>query len=377
MAGIYVHIPFCKQKCIYCGFFSIASPLKTQEILDNIIIEAYLRQNYCDNEIIETIYFGGGTPSILSIQQITKILQNLKKIFSISKNAELTIEANPEDITYEKVKQWQEIGFNRVSIGIQSFDDNILKQLNRRHNSIMAKKAIENVFKIGLLNVSADIMFGMPYYSDETLVNSLNVLIDYKVPHISTYALTIEQNTALDLMIKKMKMPYPDEEQIVKQFLIIIDIMSKANYINYEISNYAKEGFFSIHNSNYWKNKQYLGLGPSAHSYNINSRQWNVANIDIYIKSIQNKVIPCEIEILTETQKLNEYIMTSLRTIWGLNTLFVKENYGDDAYQNIIKLAQPFLEKKLMIMNDNVLLLSDNGKLLADKITADLFFMDK
>ncbi len=373
MAGIYIHIPFCKNKCNYCNFFSVASTSQLNQLIDAIKTEAVLRKDYCEHEEIQTIYFGGGTPSLLNYNHLHEIFEILKANYYINNNAEITLEINPDDVSEPKANDWKSLGFNRVSVGTQSFDNNVLQQLGRKHNSDAAYNALKTLKKSGFENISADVIFGVPQMNNQQLLHTLNILIDFKIPHISAYALTVEPKTALDVLIKKGKEIAPDEDVLASQFLLTIETLQKAKYIHYEISNYAKDGYYSIHNSNYWKNNKYIGLGPSAHSYNCISRQWNISNITEYIETINSGIIPAEKEILSNIQKCNEYILTSLRTIWGTDLNKIKNIYGDNIYNLIKSNSLKYIKNNMLINNNEVLYLTDKGKLYADKICSDLF----
>lgn len=373
MAGIYIHIPFCKNKCNYCNFFSVVSTYQLNQLIDAIKTEAALRKDYCEQEEIQTIYFGGGTPSLLNYNHLHEIFEILKANYYINNNAEITLEINPDDVSETKAEEWKLLGFNRVSLGTQSFDNNVLQRLGRKHNSDAAYNALKTLKKSGFENISADVIFGVPQMNNQQLLHTLNILIDFQIPHISAYALTVEPKTALDVLIKKGKEIAPDEDVLASQFLLTIETLQKAKYIHYEISNYAKDGYYSIHNSNYWKNNKYIGLGPSAHSYNCISRQWNISNITEYIETINSGIIPAEKEILSNIQKCNEYILTSLRTIWGTDLNKIKNIYGDNIY-NIIKLnSLKYIKNNMLINNNEILYLTDKGKLYSDKISSDLF----
>ncbi len=373
MAGIYIHIPFCKHKCKYCNFYSVASLSKMKNLVIAVEKEIILRKDYCNNEPIETVYFGGGTPSLLSPDELDKLLLTVKNNFQINNDAEITLEINPDDVNIENAKAWKNIGFNRVSLGVQSFDDNMLLKLGRQHTASISHKSLETLIKTDFKNISADIIFGIPGLDNKTLVKSLKILIDYDIPHISAYALTVEPDTPLDIMIRKGKENAVDDNSSASQFILTMETLKDAGFVHYEISNYAKNGSYSIHNTNYWKNKIYLGIGPSAHSYNIISRQWNISNIEKYITAINSNHIPAEIEILSQSQKCNEYIMTSIRTIWGTNLENIKNNFGEDYYHIIYKNSIPYLKNGFLNMKNQMLYLSDKGKLFADKITSDLF----
>ena len=373
MAGIYLHIPFCTQKCHYCNFFSLASKKNTAAFVSAICNEIVLQKDYLQNESISTIYFGGGTPSLLNNSDLKNIFENVFSTFKIEENAEITLEANPDDLKIDKIKELSDSPINRLSIGIQSFFDDDLQFLNRSHSSNQASEAIFNAHKQGLSNISIDLIYGIPTLTDKKWKENIKIAIDSGVQHISAYSLTVEANTAFDLFIKKGRIKAPEEEQAARQFEILMDTMNNQGFIHYEISNFCKEGFFSRHNSNYWKQQKYLGLGPSAHSFDLDSRQWNVANLQQYIQSINAGNIPFEKEILTASQKYNEYIMTGLRTIWGINLKEVKLKFGEEFLSYLNKNSQKYIADKTMELKENALILTEKGKFLADGIASDLF----
>lgn len=373
MAGIYLHIPFCTQKCHYCNFFSLASKKNTDAFVSAICQEIILQKNYLQNEVVSTIYFGGGTPSLLKSDDLNKILESLFSNYQIAEDAEITLEANPDDLNFEKLKELSTSAINRLSIGIQSFDNEDLQFLNRSHSSLQASEAIANALLLGLSNISIDLIYGIPTLTNEKWITNIEKAIKSGVQHISAYSLTVEANTAFDLFIKKGKIKAPEEEKSAYQFEILMDIMKKEGFIHYEISNFCKENFYSKHNSNYWKQLKYLGLGPSAHSFNLESRQWNVANLQQYINDINAGNIPFEKEILTDSQKFNEFIMTGLRTIWGVNLNEIQIKFGEKNYTNLTKNSSKYIDNETIIIQNNHMILTEKGKFLADGIASDLF----
>lgn len=374
MAGIYIHIPFCRQACYYCNFhFSTSIQLKN-DFITALLSEIALQKAYLDKEEVKTIYFGGGTPSLLSIEEINKILEVVYSTHHIGNSPEITLEANPDDITVEKLKQWKQSGINRFSIGIQSFFDEDLQWMNRVHSSKEAEACIQLVQEAGFENFSVDLIYGGPTLSDEHWQKNIEKVIALNIPHISCYALTVEPKTALDKMIHQQKKEPVNAEKQARHFLQLMNELSKAGYEHYEISNFAKPGYHSKHNKSYWQGEKYLGLGPSAHSYNGVSRQWNIANNALYIQSLKNNTTLFEKEELSLTQRLNEYIMTSLRTMDGLDLNYVKEKFGAE-YCDKLQTAgnNNKYNSRLQIINSR-LILSNEGKLFADGIAADLFF---
>ncbi|HMG82903.1 MAG TPA: radical SAM family heme chaperone HemW [Ferruginibacter sp.] len=372
MAGIYLHIPFCKQACNYCNFHFSTSLQQKDELITALVKEILLTPSA--DEMIDTIYFGGGTPSILSIDDLVLIFDALRKKFMINGNAEITLEANPDDITSEKLLQWKQVGINRLSIGIQSFVEEELVWMNRAHTATESLACIDKVIEAGFTNFSIDLIYGSPLLSNESWKRNVDIVIAKNIPHISCYALTVEPSTALEKQIAQHKKLPVDPEKQAAQFLSLMDWMQQAGYDHYEISNFAKPGMHSKHNSSYWQGIHYFGFGPSAHSFDGVSRKWNIANNTLYIQSLKNNIIPFEEEKLTVTQQLNEYIMTSLRTMEGLDLGFVAQKFGAE-FSSKILVASSKYEATSKIKNvTNKIILTKEGKLFADGIAADLFF---
>lgn len=368
MAGIYIHIPFCKQACHYCNFHFTTSLRYKDELVNAVVAEIALQKNYLQNEPVETIYFGGGTPSLLNIEDLILIIEKIKNTFPVAVGAEITLEANPDDITENKLIAWKQAGINRLSIGIQSFFEEDLKWMNRAHNAAQAVGSLQLATQ-QFSNITIDLIYGIPGLTDERWKQNVDTVIALNVPHLSCYALTVEQKTPLDKMIKEHKKENVNPDKQSKQFLLLMQWMEDAGYEHYEISNFAKPGWRSRHNSFYWHGKKYLGIGPSAHSFDGNCRQWNVSNNQQYIDSIQKGMIPFQSEVLTEVQKLNEYIMTSLRTMEGLNLKKTGE-----AAEKLAFSAKKYIEGGLIKLINDHLILTKEGKLLADGIAAELFF---
>src|SRR4030095_140364 len=364
MAGIYIHIPFCRQACHYCNFHFSTSLRYKNELLDSLLKETELQKDYLGNELVETIYFGGGTPSLLTISDLRLQIEKIMKTFYISDDPEITLEANPDDITEEKLTGWKAIGINRLSIGVQSFFEEDLLWMNRAHNAEQAVGSLQLALKY-FDNITMDLIYGHPLLSNEKWKQNVEKVIALNIPHISCYALTVEQKTPLSKMIKEKKKEDVQQEKQAEQFLLVMQWLEDACYEHYEISNFAKPGFQSRHNSSYWQGKKYLGLGPSAHSFNDQSRQWNISNNNIYIESLEKNKIPFEQEMLTRSQRINEYIMTSLRTAEGLDLERVQ---GE-----LRVLSQKFIDEGKMILKENKLILTKEGKLFADGIAAELF----
>lgn len=373
-AGIYIHIPFCKQSCSYCDFHFSTSLKGKEAFVTALIHEIELQKNYLgENPLIETIYFGGGTPSLLAAKELESIFTALYQTFTIAENAEITLEANPDDLDKTKLAELKASPVNRLSIGVQSFFDEDLKLMNRAHNSINAERCIIESRNAGFENITIDLIYGTPGLTNENWKKNLAKAFDFGIPHLSSYSLTVEEKTPLDSYIKKGKIKPVDEEQSSEQFLILMEEAAKNGYEHYEISNFCKPGYYSRHNSNYWKGVPYLGLGPSAHSYNGNSRQWNIANNTLYVNAIAENKIPCESETLTLTQKFNEYMMIGLRTATGISLEKVKTEFGDKFLQPLLTAAKSYLNSGKIIQQEDHLILTTPGKLIADRISSDFF----
>lgn len=384
MAGLYIHIPFCKQACHYCNFhFSTNLALKTQ-MLDAINAELVLRKNDISKPI-DTIYLGGGTPSLMTAEEIEVLFECIKNNFEISSSPEITIEANPDDLTKEKLVQLYNGPINRLSIGLQSFYDVDLEYMNRSHNGKQAEQCLSDALAIGFENISIDLIYGSPTTTDEHWINNVNKIMDYGLPHISCYALTVEPKTALDHFIKSGKMSAPDDAQIRGQFFKLLDISAKHGYEHYEISNFAKPGGYSRHNTSYWQNKEYLGIGPAAHSYNGKIRTWNIANNPLYIKAIEQWKNDTDdfnpeghlydFEHLSEKDKYNEFIMTRLRTVWGISLSELTDRFDEKKKRYFLEQVEAYVQDGQIAENKGIYVLSRSGKLMADKISSGLFLI--
>ena len=373
MAGIYVHIPFCKKACHYCNFHFSTTHSLLPQMMESIAVEIRLRKDYLTTPV-STIYFGGGTPSICSNEQLSMLINELKNAFTLTPDVEMTLEANPDDITIDKLLHWKAVGINRLSIGVQSFREEDLQWMNRAHNASQAATAILLAKENGFDNISIDLIYGTPTLSDEQWQQNVQTAISLQVPHLSCYALTVESKTALDKMIERKKIEAPDPEKQARHFELLMEWMEAAGYEHYEISNFAKPNMRSKHNSSYWQGEHYIGLGPAAHSFNGNSRQWNIANNALYIQGIAAGNVPFEMEELTPIQALNEYIMTSLRTSEGLSFEQVKCNWDEEKAAEIRNNAAIYIQQENAVINNEFLQLTSKGKLLADGIAADLFF---
>ncbi len=371
MSGIYIHIPFCRQACLYCNFHFSTSLTLRNDLINALLKEIALSTVYNDKSI-ETIYFGGGTPSLLHAESLNTILNALHQKFHIAPDAEITLEANPDDISEQLLASWKSMGINRLSIGVQSFFEEDLKWMNRAHTAEQSVNSIVLAQHAGFENLTIDLIYGSPGLSDEKWQYNIEKAIDFNIPHLSCYALTVEPKTALHSLIAKNKMQDTDPEQQARQFIQLMNRLQEAGYEHYEISNFSLPGKRSRHNTAYWQDKPYYGFGPSAHSFNgKDTRSWNIANNSVYIQSLRQNIIPLQKEKLTTVQRLNEYIMTSLRTIEGIDLNHVQNRFGA-AYAQRLLVASHAHSEKLMVQN-NCLRLTNAGKLFADGIAADLF----
>ena len=373
MAGIYLHIPFCKKACHYCDFHFSTSPQYKDQMLKALSQEIDLRKKYLAGETIETIYFGGGTPSLLSADELQILIGAITDLYEVSPTAEITLEANPDDLNPQKVREFRQTLVNRFSIGIQSFFEEDLKWMNRAHTAPEAQSSIKRVQDAGFENITADLIYGYPLLSKPKWEHNIQQLIELHIPHISSYSMTVEPATALSSFIKKGEQKPMDEGQSSAQFLILMEQLTEAGFEHYEISNFAKPGLYSKHNSNYWEGVSYLGIGPSAHSFNGESRQWNVSNNSKYIDQIQLKKIPAEMEMLSTENRINEYIMTSLRTSKGMSLQKITERFGSDYANEVRNGLEPFADKNWINLKEQIVTLTTDGKLFADHIASELF----
>ncbi|MEK6780878.1 MAG: radical SAM family heme chaperone HemW [Bacteroidota bacterium] len=373
MAGLYVHIPFCKQACHYCDFHFSTNRQLTSQLCEAMAVEIKLQKDYLKDEVLKTIYLGGGTPSLLSIKELEIILRAITDHHQLDPHPEITLEANPDDLTGKKLLDLHEIGINRLSIGIQSFENEILKFLNRGHTSQSALECVSLARDAGFDNLSLDLIYAIPGQDNTAWEKNLEQAIRLSPEHISSYSLSIEEKTAFGRWLHSGKFKTTDEEVAAQQFEIVMEKLEKAGYEHYEISNFSKPGFHSRHNSSYWEQQNYLGIGPSAHSYNGNTRQFNIPNNHLYHKSIMNNKIPFELEILTRANKINEYIFTSLRTNRGCDLRRLVAEHSYDVQTKLSDYINNIIETRLAIMDNHILKLTHSGKLLADKIASDLF----
>ena len=390
MSGIYIHIPFCKQACHYCDFHFSTSMKKKDEMILALAKEIRMRKSELldcarsdKDEVVETIYFGGGTPSVLQIADLKLLIDEVYKNYTVSENPEITLEANPDDLTNLSVRaqsrtifeDYKSIGINRLSIGIQSFFEEDLTMMNRAHNSAEAKKCLQIATKY-FDNISLDLIYGIPGMSNEKWKQNIDTALSFGIPHISSYALTVEPKTALNKLIQTGKIAKPNDDLAQEHFQILVETLEANDFIHYELSNFGKENYFSKNNSAYWLGKKYIGIGPSAHSYDGISRSWNVSNNALYIKSIQENKLPNEIEILSKTDRYNEYIMTGLRTIWGVSLDRIEKEFGNDYLDYLQKQSQKFISDELLYIENSILKPTSKGKFLTDGIASDLFYLN-
>lgn len=373
MAGIYIHIPFCKKACNYCNFHFSTSLASKSHLIEAIKEELRLQASYLQNHAIDTIYFGGGTPSLLSAEELQSIFASIERYYSINELKEFTLEANPDDLDANYLNALQNTSVNRLSIGVQSFKEADLLFMNRAHSIQQVDYALKCAQDKGFTNISIDLIYGTPNLSMKEWEQHLNTMLTYEIPHFSSYGLTVEPKTTLAHQIKTKQLPALNPDEAAQQFLLLIDWAKENNFDHYEISNFGKPGAHAIHNTNYWKGIPYLGIGPSAHSFNHKSRQWNIANNQVYIKSIlQDQTIPATEEELSIADQVNEYVMTSLRTMWGCDLDKIKNTWHTTLDTVII---EKYIQQQLLTQHQQTIFLSKQGKLFADAIAADLFIV--
>jgi oxygen-independent coproporphyrinogen-3 oxidase len=375
MSGIYIHIPFCRKICYYCDFYKTPKLNLKDKFLSSFSSELSVKENFLNDKKISTIYFGGGTPSLLNSEEINFIIEKISEKYDIDSDAEITLEANPDDLTEEYLINLKNTKINRLSIGIQSFQDKDLTLMNRRHNSENAINCIKLSQKHGFTNISVDLIYGLPEMTAEIWKKNLEIFFNLKIPHLSAYHLTYEENTVFYKYRKSGKIKEVAEENSIKFYEILIEEAQKNNFIQYEISNFAKESYFSKHNSSYWLQKEYLGLGPSAHSYNGAKREWNISDLKLYIEKIEKSEQFWETELLDSKSKYNDYIITSLRTLWGTDLNFIKKEFGEKYYNFCVSNSKEHLERSFLKLIDNKLILTDSAKFISDSIIEDLFYL--
>lgn len=375
MSGIYIHIPFCKQACHYCDFHFSTSMKKKDEMVLALAKEIQMRKTDFKDEVVETIYFGGGTPSRLQIADLRLQMDSIYNNYKVSEYPEITLEANPDDLSEDYLIELSKIGINRLSIGIQSFFEDDLQLMNRAHNSAEAKKCLELATKY-FDNISLDLIYGIPGMSNEKWKQNIETALSFGIPHLSSYALTVEPKTALNKLIQTGKIAKPNDEVAEAHFQILVETLENNGFIHYELSNFGKENYFSKNNSAYWLGKKYLGIGPSAHSYDGISRSWNVSNNAMYLKSLEENKLPNEIEILSKSDRYNEYIMTGLRTIWGVSLERIEQEFGKDYLDYLHKQSRKFINDDLLFVENYILKPTPKGKFLTDGIASDLFYLN-
>lgn len=375
MSGIYIHIPFCKQACHYCDFHFSTSMGKKEAMIAALQKELILRKDEFKDEIVETIYFGGGTPSVLSSEEINSIIDEVYANYQVVADPEITLEANPDDLSKEKIVQLADSRINRLSIGIQSFFEEDLKMMNRAHTSIEATESLSLATR-HFDNISIDLIYGIPGMSNERWEENIEKALSFSIPHISSYALTVEPKTALANFIKKGIIKNVDDAVAQEHFNILLDKMEEAGFESYEISNFGKPGYFSKNNTAYWQQKKYIGIGPSAHSFDGVKRGWNINNNPKYIKSISNNELPSEIEVLSKTDQYNEYVMTGLRTIWGVSLSRIENEFGQKYHIYLLEQADKYINEQLLYIDDDILLATKKGRFLADGIASHLFMIN-
>lgn len=372
MAGIYIHIPFCKTRCTYCDFYSTTDSSMTSRYIQAVCKELINRKDYLDNEPIETIYLGGGTPSQLSVAELTLLFETIYATYDTQQLKEITLEANPDDLSKEYLQALQTLPINRLSIGVQTFDDNMLKKLNRRHSATQALQAISMAQDLGFDNISLDLIYGLPSESMEKWIHDIQTALDLTVSHISAYHLIYEKGTVLEKQLSKGIIHEVDEEFSLQSFTKLIGMLTENGFTHYEISNFAKNDKISIHNSSYWRNSKYLGCGPSAHSYNQHTRDFNTPSLQQYITNLENNQQILEVEYLDTDTRYNDYIITSLRTMWGLSLETLKKEFGDFYYNYALKAAEKHIKSDFLELKNNKLKLTQKGIFLSDGIMSDL-----
>ncbi|MDG2431050.1 radical SAM family heme chaperone HemW [Flavobacterium sp.] len=375
MSGIYIHIPFCKQACHYCDFHFSTSMNKKEDMVLALAKEIRLRKSESADENVETIYFGGGTPSVLTSAEIDFLIAEVYENYTVIANPEITLEANPDDLSTERILELSKSKVNRLSIGIQSFFEDDLQMMNRAHNSAEAQKCLTEATKY-FDNISIDLIYGVPGMSNEKWRNNIETALSFGIPHISSYALTVEPKTALKKLIQTGKVAEPNDEVAQEHFMILVETLEANGFIHYELSNFGKENYFSKNNSAYWLGKKYIGIGPSAHSYDGVSRSWNIANNAMYLKAITADALPNEKEVLSEADRYNEYIMTGLRTIWGVSLNRIQSEFGQSYLDYLLKQTDKFLKDGLLSIENDILKPTKKGKFLTDGIASDLFYLN-
>ncbi len=376
MAGIYIHIPFCKQACHYCDFHFSTNFRNVNELVKAMKVELNLQSHYMGDEKIHTIYFGGGTPSAIPTHLIGELIDEVKRLHRVSKEAEISLEANPDDLTKENLADWKSFGINRLSVGVQSFVNEHLVWMNRAHTSTEAINGLTWAKEIGITNITMDLIYGIPNMTMDQWKSNLQTFFDLDLPHLSAYGLTIEEQTHLGHLVKTNQVQTEKDANYNLQFEYLMTQTQKQGFDHYEISNFGKPGFYSRHNTAYWLGEKYAGIGPSAHSFNGEERRWNVASNMKYMTMLNKKELPSEVEKLSKKDQFNEYVLTRLRTIWGIDTNQIINQFGADFQNNLKSSVQPYIRSGHVVFNGNSYVLSNEGKYLADKISSDLFVVD-
>lgn len=376
MSGIYIHIPFCRKRCHYCDFYKTTDFGQKFRLVKSLITELESRSPELADDEIHTVYLGGGTPSVLQVDELHSLLNTIRKNYRLDNSAEITLEANPDDISETKLTALREIGYNRISIGIQSFADSDLKLMNRRHNSEQAIRAVEIVKNSGFQNISIDLIYGLPNQNLEEWERNVRMAVDLDVQHISAYHLTYHEGTVFYDQLKKGHLNELPDEISLQQFEILIDVLTKAGFEHYEISNFCKPGFYSQHNSSYWKGEKYLGIGPSAHSFDLKSRRWNVSSIGKYLEGIENGKPVSEAEILSEQDRYNDYIITGLRTVWGVSGKFVLNTFPEIYFVHFQKIIKKYQDSGHILIQPEKVTLSREGLFISDQIMADFMMVE-
>lgn len=376
MAGIYIHVPFCKTRCIYCDFYTRTDMSPKYNYVLAICKEIELRKSYISDEIVDTIYFGGGTPSQLSVEDFNKIFETIYNTFEVSSDVEITMEANPDDLDISYLDSLQALPFNRLSMGVQSFNDDELKFLKRRHSSKRALDVVNTCKSLGYNNISIDLMYGLPNQTMDIWQRNLDKAISLDIQHISSYHLIYEQGTRLYRLFKMGDVKAVDEELSVEMFSLMIDKLGSAGFEHYEISNFARNGLYSRHNSSYWLGKKYLGLGPAAHSFDGENRAWNIPSISKYITAIGEHRLPLEIENLDRNTRYNDFILTGMRTMWGVDLIVLERLFGTKLKDYCMKNVQRYIDEGFVYKEANVLKLSRNGIFISDGIMSDMMWVE-
>ena len=376
MAGIYIHIPFCKRRCIYCDFFSTTQSEKKAEYVHALARELEMRKDYVGDEEIETIYLGGGTPSQLSQEELEEIFAYIYKVYKVAPDAEITLEANPDDLTPEYVSMLRTLPVNRISMGIQTFQEETLKLLHRRHTAQQAIEVFRRCREAGFQNISIDLMYGLPGETLETWEQDLQQAVDLRPEHISAYHLIYEEGTTLWNLREQNKVEEAEEELSLTLFKTLIERLTKAGYQHYEISNFCLPGLHSRHNSSYWTGKKYLGCGPSAHSFDGISRQWNVSSLEKYLEGIRSNQLDFELEDLDLYTRYNDFVITSIRTCWGMPLAQLRTTYGETLYNYCLRMAKPHIEQGVLEIKEDRLKLTPQGIFISDGIMSDLLWIE-